>query len=842
MPKLLVRVVAGIAGGLLLLLATAFTLLYIYEDEIVGLFVKQANRYLKTPVTTSEISVSLFADFPNASLQFNNVEVQESFSGSTEPLLKADRLYASFSLLDIINQQYEIASLELQGGSLNLRLRPDGSVNYEVLDNEPGEAAGNTQALEFNLKHIQLTDMHLAYNDARSEQLYSLLAKDLSASLGIANDVYSIDLLGDITSDSLIINGHTWLIGQPMKLEGNFDWNNNESKLTLHQTRLQWQEADLRVTGSIATDPDLDLDLLVDAPTMTFQALAGLLPEKFIRDIKAYRSTGEFAVNGTVKGLTDSEHIPAIEAKFSATDARFYHPDYKQAIENIKLSGSYTNGAKRHNTTSVLRINQFSATLAGKPIRGSFSLNNFDDPYLTFDTKSQIPAEALLKFYPIPEIQSAAGVLNVEMDFAGRLNDLKQSKTLSRVKTNGEIVLQQVGFQRKGTPFPVKALNGSLIFRQEDLALSNLSGKAGQSQFVVNGLFKNVFAYLLLENQPITVEADLQSSFINLDELLQESEEKRQHRASASTGSKDGEKYLEFSIRPDLDLYFNCKIDRLQFDRLRAKSIGAELTVKNSLAKITNSRLLLAGGSAQVSGTVDARKAGQVRVNAKSQLNDIYADSLFYIFRNFNQDFISEKHIKGRITADVEAYLPFDEKLRLNYDGLVVSVNTTVKNGRLKDFSPMLSLSDFISEKRLRDIEFSDIESRLDIRDQTIFLPSTIIRSDITTITLSGTHTFEQAINYNVKLPLKAVLTGKRKEMPETAVRPTDGTSHLFLRIVGTTDDFKILYDTQAVKEKIAQDIKKEGQELKEVFKNKGREPDKNVVAPDEDDYFDFDE
>ena len=314
MPKWLVRAVAGVAIGLVVLLLSAFTLLVIYEDEIVGLFVKQANRYLKTPVTTSDISVSLFADFPNASLQFDNVEVQESFSGSKEPLLKAERLYASFSLLDLLYQQYEIATIELQGGSLNLRLRPDGSTNYEVLKEEPDDEPSSSKALAFNLKKILLTDMHLVYNDARSEQLYSLLAHDLSASLQVADELYSIDLLGDITSDSLIINGHTWLINQPMALEGNFDWNNTLSTLTLNQTRLQWQEADLRVTGTMTTDPELKLDLVIDAPKMTFQALAGLLPEEFIQDIKAYKSEGDFTVKGIVKGVANSEQIPFIEA------------------------------------------------------------------------------------------------------------------------------------------------------------------------------------------------------------------------------------------------------------------------------------------------------------------------------------------------------------------------------------------------------------------------------------------------------------------------------------------------------------------------------------------------
>ena len=63
----------------------------------------------------------------------------------------------------------------------------------------------------------------------------------------------------------------------------------------------------------------------------------------------------------------------------------------------------------------------------------------------------------------------------------------------------------------------------------------------------------------------------------------------------------------------------------------------------------------------------------------------------------------------------------------------------------------------------------------------------------------------------------------------------------LYLTIRGTTEDYKIAYDTRSVSKKIVQDFKKEGQELKEVFKNKGKVEKKTVVL-EETEYFDFEE
>jgi Asp-tRNA(Asn)/Glu-tRNA(Gln) amidotransferase B subunit len=63
--------------------------------------------------------------------------------------------------------------------------------------------------------------------------------------------------------------------------------------------------------------------------------------------------------------------------------------------------------------------------------------------------------------------------------------------------------------------------------------------------------------------------------------------------------------------------------------------------------------------------------------------------------------------------------------------------------------------------------------------------------------------------------------------------------SRLFLKITGTTDDYRIQYDTEAVRKKIASDLKKEVQELKEAFKSKSRKQQKEVELS-QDEYFDW--
>ncbi|MEL7003582.1 MAG: hypothetical protein AAFN93_12735 [Bacteroidota bacterium] len=108
-------------------------------------------------------------------------------------------------------------------------------------------------------------------------------------------------------------------------------------------------------------------------------------------------------------------------------------------------------------------------------------------------------------------------------------------------------------------------------------------------------------------------------------------------------------------------------------------------------------------------------------------------------------------------------------------------------------------------------------------------------------INIGGTHTFGQKIDYSVVAPLRS----KKKIDPDEAFgaieEDTQGRTKLYLKIIGTTSDYRIIYDKKEVKKKIISDLKKEADELKRAFKEKGLKK-KKTVELEEDDYFDWDD
>ena len=95
------------------------------------------------------------------------------------------------------------------------------------------------------------------------------------------------------------------------------------------------------------------------------------------------------------------------------------------------------------------------------------------------------------------------------------------------------------------------------------------------------------------------------------------------------------------------------------------------------------------------------------------------------------------------------------------------------------------------------------------------------INSSAMNITASGTHNFDNIVDYRLKLLLTDVLGKKVQTNSEFGEIEDDGLgrTQLLLSMKGPVDNPKFGYDRNGVKEKIKTDIVREKQNLKGILK-----------------------
>jgi len=797
---------------------------FMFKDRIIQQFITKANKSLSTPVKIGKIEISPWDDFPNLSIVFHDVYVEDSHSG-TYPLLTAKRVSFFLNPIEVWQGKYSIRGLQITDSETNLKINLDGINNYTIVNKSPD--VGHEGTLSFDLRNVRLFNTRVTYRDQSRNQDHTFSSEKLLASIHIDSDKYKILANGDITTEQIGIQSNTFLKMKRFEVNADLIYNDEEKNLQINPSNLELHQSQFELQGSYQFKDKNWIDLICEGRNTDIQTLLSLLPENANQRLAKYESDGDVYFNLVLKGEISERKDPSILIKFGCNNATLFHPDYQSKIEKANMEGSFASASIADFSEAALYLSNVSGVLNNRPFETNLSIQNFEDPYVKFIFRGDLDAASITNFYPIKDIQQLTGDIGIDVSFEGKTSLLKRKATAQKVQANGSIDMRLLNFRYGEQAIYFKDLNGILQFTNNDLALSKVTGHLENSDFEMNGFFKNIITFLLFENQPIGIETDLKSDFVDLDQLFE--------IGFGQQGSSD----FNFEISPNLYLNFNCDVKSMHYKKFHPSQITGNLLIKNQMAVARNINFNAMGGSLSLDGIADAKNNKAIDVMSSFKVKGIEVDSAFYVFDNFLQTFIQDKHLKGQAFADVELEMTLNEKLKLFQETLKANISTTIKNGELNNFEPLHKLDRYLDDSGLNRLRFADLKNDIHIENKTIYIPQMEVSSNVTNLQISGTHTFDQFINYRVIAPIRS----KKKIDPDEAFGAIEddntGQTKIFLKIVGTTDNYRIVYDKDAVKKKIVSDLKKEVIELKDAFKLKGKKKKKELEL-EADEYFEW--
>jgi hypothetical protein len=116
----------------------------------------------------------------------------------------------------------------------------------------------------------------------------------------------------------------------------------------------------------------------------------------------------------------------------------------------------------------------------------------------------------------------------------------------------------------------------------------------------------------------------------------------------------------------------------------------------------------------------------------------------------------------------------------------------------------MLKLSKYIDVQELKHIRFKTLENTITINNRIVEIPEMDIHSSAFNISVEGTHNFDNAFEYHLRVLLSEVLfnkaRNKKKEIDDFLIEdnPQERTT-IPLIVAGTPDDFDVNLDRRKV-------------------------------------------
>ncbi|HEX5170968.1 MAG TPA: AsmA family protein, partial [Cyclobacteriaceae bacterium] len=360
-----------------------------YRDRIISEFIRQANKNLNTPIKIGRMDVSWFADFPNLSIVFEDVYVEDSHPG-LYPLLTAKTVSFQLNIIDLRNGKYNVKGLKISGSETNLKINAEGVNNYTIVKDSPNNK--EAESISFELKNVSLKNTRVHYIDASINQEFTFLSDELAASIKTSKDIYDINAKGDLTTEKIRVRQIELFAGKKFTVDADLIYDDLQRNLSIKPSKLALKNSSFNIQGEYRWKGQTYVDLIAEAKDTDIQTLISLLPEKTAKNLEKYQSKGDMYFKARLKGDVNKNTSPSLSVDFGFHDATLFHPDYRSLVQHASMEGSFASSDVSDAKKAVLILKDINGELNGKSFTASLTVQNFKDSDVQLRFKGELDA------------------------------------------------------------------------------------------------------------------------------------------------------------------------------------------------------------------------------------------------------------------------------------------------------------------------------------------------------------------------------------------------------------------------------------------------------------------
>ena len=355
---------SGVAGRINKLVNRSFDIillcLFIFILAV-GLLLYGINSYLESNKTKiidnisflqeahvrfGESYITIFRDFPNASLIIRDVAVRDSSYHKTKnPVLFINELQVEISIVDWRQKDVKIQSLEINGGEINLIADAEGNYNIATilsgLQNQNQHEEENNSDLTIDSKNIDLSlsDFDFIIYDTLRTTSIRVTANSLGTKLINDNGNIQGDLEFDVNVEELTFEKENGSFLKGAHLVGKTKTRFIANKLSLDPFEIMIDDRPFSFEAEVVTDGSEPTVLFIKNDHLNFQQLKQLLSPNIAKTLKPYNVKQAFPASADI--TINSGDPVKVEVDFALKHHDIAINDIP--FSNTKLKGRFIN-------------------------------------------------------------------------------------------------------------------------------------------------------------------------------------------------------------------------------------------------------------------------------------------------------------------------------------------------------------------------------------------------------------------------------------------------------------------------------------------------------------------
>ena len=799
MKQLIKRIVQTLIGISLLLLISGFFITYFFSDKIEKTVINKIQEKMTSDLKLGNVAFSLYEKFPSASVKISNLLAFEKEGFNNDTLFYAKSTYIELSIIDIIQSSFDIKKVVVDNGKINIKYDDDNNPNFAIFKtNKQSKNKLSLNNLILLGTHINLTKKEVNLKWEIQEGFLDFKEKNV-----IIN--------AKLFSKKLIVNTRDYIHKKQMILLTVLEIN-KDSILIQKGSIVHIENLKTELSGEIIMGKIIDLDFSCEDQELT--NIIQNTPEHLKSIYSSFQANGIVNCNGNIKGLVSKVSNPYLDMECSIEKGSFNLKSRPFILEGISLKSKITNGEERSFHNTRIEISDFNSKTKNGFLKGDFSIQNLNNYYLTANFSSIWDLAEINHYFEDSPFFNLQGKVNANTQYLGNISfDSKFTNYFLKANHISKTSFKEVSFIYKNIPLDFNFNSIECVFKNNQIEVKNSAFTIADSDIDFTGDITNLIGYILKKEDTIDITGKLKATYIKFDELL----------SLKDTLEEQGEGTMPKWIYADV----NTNIKTFSYDDFIASDITGQFNYNNQ--SLTGENIRLSSLNGNIAGNFKFYESKNNKLTLFSQLNlkKLNIRNTFLAFNNFNQDFITAKHIKGIGSAEIQMQASWKTGFIFEKDKLSVKSHLVIEKGELIQFKPLESLSDYVSLDDLKTVQFSTLENTIEIDNKLVTIPTMEIRSSALSVFLSGTHTFEQEIDYRIKLLLSELMSTKFRKKNTNVKKTEFGEikengeifNTIYFKMTGNSENPNISFDGIRFREDIQKGIVQERKIITNIIK-----------------------
>ncbi|MEQ3663422.1 MULTISPECIES: AsmA-like C-terminal region-containing protein [unclassified Olleya] len=749
--------IAGIS--LLILVALLIASPFIFQSQIKDMVRNYINESVNAKVTFDDVDLSFIRSFPQANVTLDNLTISNVAPFENDTLAKVQILSLDMSIKELFKNASEepiiINSIAIDNAFVNLKTNKDGAVNWDIAKASNTPTTDNNSSSDgfvFDIENYSISNSAFNYLDETNNTIFKITNLNHSGNGTFSGDVSELDTKTE-ANVTFSMDGTEFLSNNSLKLDALIDLDLTNSKYTFKENKALINDLPLEFKGYVQLiEAGQDIDISFENPGSTFKDFLAVIPKTYAKNLDNVDTSGNFKINGIIKGQSTETTIPTLDINILSDNASFKFAELPKRVENININVEIKNDNGIVDDTYV-NINTLNFKIDQDQFKSSATIKNLTKNMLVnANLDGVLNLANLTKAYPIELENELKGILKAKLNTSFDMNAI-ETNAYERIKNNGSVSLSDFVFSSADIVNPINISKASINFNPGTITLDNFIATTGQSDLNATGSINNLLGFLLSDKK-LEGNFNVKSNIFKISDFMVEGGSKAPINQST-----------EPATALKIPAFLNCTImadaKTVYYDNLILKDVKGSLKIADETAQLNNVTSSIFNGNLSLEGLIDTK-------TAKPTFNMNVGAKNFDIAQSFNDLNLLQalapitKALQGKLNSSInlsgtlgEDFTPLLNSISGNALAELLTTKIEPKNKQL--FSLLESKLNFLDFSKL---DLKDLKTKLSFNDGQVSVNPFDIKYKDIKMTVGGSHTFSNTMNYQVVLDVPAKYLG----------------------------------------------------------------------------------